>query len=70
MVVIKIFLMIATVTIIHSYMIAIWGKKYVYDGMDGDLVVFSGDPLRLDSRVLAVYVKGVRVHDGSINDDN
>ena len=39
-------------------------------GMDGDLVVFSGDPLRLDSRVLAVYVKGVRVHDGSINDDN
>src|SRR5207249_4438475 len=27
-------------------------------GMDADLVVFSGDPLRLDSRVLGVYIKG------------
>lgn len=31
-------------------------------GLDADLVVFSGDPLRLDSRVLAVYVDGVRVY--------
>jgi imidazolonepropionase-like amidohydrolase len=31
-------------------------------GKDGDLVVFSGDPLRLDSAVLEVYVKGVRVY--------
>lgn len=31
-------------------------------GKDADLVVFSGDPLRLDSRVLAVYVNGVRVY--------
>lgn len=31
-------------------------------GLDADLVVFSGDPLRLDSRVLAVYVNGSRVY--------
>jgi imidazolonepropionase-like amidohydrolase len=31
-------------------------------GMDADLVVFSGDPLRLDSRVLAVYIDGIRVY--------
>jgi len=31
-------------------------------GRDADLVVFSDDPLRLDARVLAVYVDGVRVH--------
>jgi imidazolonepropionase-like amidohydrolase len=31
-------------------------------GLDADLVVFSGDPLRLDSRVLEVYVNGVRVY--------
>ena len=31
-------------------------------GKDADFVVFSGDPLRLDSRVLAVYVNGVRVY--------
>jgi imidazolonepropionase-like amidohydrolase len=30
-------------------------------GADADLVVFSDDPLRLDSRVLEVYVDGVRV---------
>ncbi len=31
-------------------------------GMDADLVIFSGDPLRLDSRVLAVYIDGIRVY--------
>ena len=31
-------------------------------GRDADLVVFSDDPLRLDSRVLEVYIKGVRVY--------
>jgi imidazolonepropionase-like amidohydrolase len=31
---------------------------------DADLVVFSDDPLRLDARVLAVYVNGVRVVGG------
>ncbi len=31
-------------------------------GKDADLVVFSGDPLRLDSIVLEVYVRGVRVY--------
>lgn len=32
------------------------------EGKDADLVVFSGDPLRLDSRVLEVYVRGERVY--------
>ncbi len=31
-------------------------------GKDADLVIFSGDPLRLDSRVIEVYVKGERVY--------
>ncbi len=31
-------------------------------GMDADLVVFSDDPLRLDARVLEVYVGGQRVY--------
>jgi len=31
-------------------------------GRDADLVVFSGDPLRLDKVVLEVYVRGVRVY--------
>ena len=31
-------------------------------GMDADLVVFSGDPLRLDAAAEEVYVKGVRVY--------
>lgn len=31
-------------------------------GMDGDLVIFSGDPLRMDSRILAVYIDGIRVY--------
>lgn len=31
-------------------------------GLDADLVVFSGDPLRLDSRVLEVYIQGERVY--------
>lgn len=31
-------------------------------GLDADFVVFSGDPLRLDSRVLAVYIRGTRVY--------
>ena len=30
-------------------------------GYDADLVVFSDDPLRLDARILEVYVSGVRV---------
>jgi imidazolonepropionase-like amidohydrolase len=29
-------------------------------GKDADLVIFSGDPLRLDSRVLEVYIRGSR----------
>ena len=35
-------------------------------GLDADFVIFSGDPLRMDSRVLEVYRKGVRVYDASI----
>ncbi len=31
-----------------------------------DLVVFSGDPLRLDSRVLEVYVHGVRFYSAAV----
>jgi imidazolonepropionase-like amidohydrolase len=31
-------------------------------GRDADLVVFSGDPLRLDATVREVYIKGVRVY--------
>lgn len=31
-------------------------------GKAADLVIFSGDPLRLDSRVLEVYVRGARVY--------
>lgn len=38
----------------------------VAPGRDADLVVWSGDPLRLDSRVLEVYIKGVRVYDASL----
>jgi hypothetical protein len=34
----------------------------IASGKDADLVLFSGDPLRLDARVLEVYVKGVRVY--------
>ncbi len=34
----------------------------VKPGLDADLVLFSGDPLRLDSRVLEVYIKGQRVY--------
>ena len=30
-------------------------------GLDADLVVFSDDPLRLDARIIEVYVSGVRV---------
>jgi imidazolonepropionase-like amidohydrolase len=36
-------------------------------GKEADLVVFSHDPLRLDARVLEVYVKGVRVFAASQN---
>ncbi|MCG3129331.1 MAG: Adenine deaminase [Phycisphaerae bacterium] len=35
-------------------------------GKDADFVVFSGDPLRLESRVLEVYVKGVKVYDAAL----
>ena len=31
-------------------------------GYDADVVIFSDDPLRLDARVLAVYIDGARVH--------
>ena len=31
-------------------------------GLDADLVLWSGDPLNLGSRVEAVYVQGKRVH--------
>ncbi len=31
-------------------------------GADADIVIFSGDPLRLDSRVLEVWIAGERVH--------
>jgi imidazolonepropionase-like amidohydrolase len=34
----------------------------IASGKDADLVLFSNDPLRLDSVVLEVYVKGVRVY--------
>ncbi len=34
-------------------------------GLDADIVVFSDDPLRLDARVLEVYIDGVRVYDAS-----
>lgn len=37
-------------------------------GKDADLVIFSGDPLRLDSRVLEVYIKGVRVYSAANTD--
>ncbi|MFQ5461347.1 MAG: amidohydrolase family protein [Phycisphaerae bacterium] len=33
----------------------------IHPGMDADLVIFSDDPLRLDARVLEVYVDGIRV---------
>lgn len=31
-------------------------------GKDADIVVFSGDPLRLEAKVLEVYVKGVKAY--------
>lgn len=31
-------------------------------GLDADIVVFSADPLRLDARVIAVYVRGKKVY--------
>lgn len=34
---------------------------------DADLVVFSADPLRLDARVLEVYVRGVRYFSAVVN---
>lgn len=34
-------------------------------GLDADLVLWSGDPLNLGSRVQAVYVHGKRVHHGA-----
>jgi imidazolonepropionase-like amidohydrolase len=34
----------------------------IVPGRDGDLVIFSNDPLRLDAKVLEVYVKGIRVY--------
>lgn len=34
-------------------------------GMSADFTVFSGDPLRMDSRVLEVHVRGHRVHAAS-----
>lgn len=34
----------------------------VAPGKDADLVVFSADPLRMDARVLEVYVRGQRVY--------
>jgi len=37
-------------------------------GKDADLVIFSGDPLRLDSKVLEVYIKGVRVYSAANQD--
>ncbi|MGE3109415.1 MAG: amidohydrolase family protein [Phycisphaerales bacterium] len=37
-------------------------------GKDADLVIFSGDPLRLDARVLGVFVKGTRVYSAPPSD--
>ncbi len=37
----------------------------LHPGMDADLVIFSDDPLRLDARVLEVYVDGIRVYAAS-----
>ncbi len=34
----------------------------IQDGYDADLVLFSADPLRMDARVLEVYVEGMRVY--------
>lgn len=38
----------------------------IQPGKDADMVIYSCDPLRLDARVLEVYVKGVKVHDASL----
>ncbi|MCC7290681.1 MAG: amidohydrolase family protein [Phycisphaerales bacterium] len=38
----------------------------IQPGKDADMVIYSADPLRLDARVLEVYVKGVKVHDASL----
>jgi imidazolonepropionase-like amidohydrolase len=36
-------------------------------GSDADIVVFSKDPLRLDARVLEVWVGGKRVHRAEVS---
>ena len=36
-------------------------------GLDADLVVFSDDPLRLDARVLEVYIDGTRVYNATLD---
>ncbi len=41
----------------------------IHPGLDADLVVFSDDPLRLDARVLDVYIKGVRVYHADVRAD-
>ncbi|MHC5109045.1 MAG: amidohydrolase family protein [Planctomycetota bacterium] len=39
----------------------------IHPGNDADLVVFSDDPLRMDARVLAVYIDGARVYDAALS---
>jgi imidazolonepropionase-like amidohydrolase len=36
------------------------------EGRQADVVVFSGDPLDLRARVLAVYIAGQRVYDAGL----
>lgn len=49
---------------VHAAKVAGVGERLgrVASGFEADLVVFDGDPLRLDASVQEVYVKGVRVY--------
>lgn len=38
------------------------------EGLDADLVIFSGDPLRMDARVLEVWTAGTRIHAATCNE--
>ena len=40
----------------------------IEQGKDADFVIFSDDPLRLDARVLAVYIDGVRVYSRALEE--
>lgn len=50
------------ITVVPAKVAGVAGRiGAIAPGKDADLVVFSGDPLRLDAAVLEVYVRGVRV---------